>query len=74
MLLTNRWIRCDEAFRIGLVNRVVPKGEHVTAAIEMAGKIASFRPGAVRRAKQAIMRGIDLPLNEGLEMERRLVI
>ena len=74
MLLTNRWITCDEAFRFGLVNRVVPKGGHVKAAEIIAGKIASFSPEAVRRAKRAIAKGIDLPLNEGLEMERRLVI
>jgi enoyl-CoA hydratase/carnithine racemase len=74
MLLTNRWIRSDEAFRIGLVNRIVPKGEHVKVAEAVAQKIASHSPDAVKRAKQAILRGVDLPLHEGLEMERRLVL
>lgn len=74
MLLTDRWIACDEALRIGFVNRMVPKGEHVKAAEEMARKIASFNPEAVKRSKQAIVRGVDLSLAEGLEMEQRFVI
>ena len=74
MLLTSRWLSCEEAFRIGLINRMVPKGQHLKAAEEMAGKIASFEPNVVRQAKQAIMRGLDLPLAEGLETEQRLVI
>ena len=74
MLLTNRWLSCKEALRINLINRMVPKGEHVKAAEEMAGKIAKLNPNVVRQAKQAIMRGLDLPLTEGLETEQRLVI
>ncbi|MGV8057329.1 MAG: enoyl-CoA hydratase/isomerase family protein [Smithellaceae bacterium] len=74
MLLTDRWIACDEAFRIGFVNRVVAKGEHVKSAEEIARKIASFNPEAVKRSKQAIARGADLSLTEGLEMEQRFVI
>ena len=74
MLLTNRWIPADEAYRFGLVNRVVPKGEHIKTAEEMARKIASFDPEAVRRAKEAITRGIDMSLQEGLELEKRLIL
>jgi enoyl-CoA hydratase len=74
MLLTNRWIPCDEAYRFGLVNRMVPKGEHARTAGEMAHKIASFDPHAVRRAKEAIIRGIDMSLQEGLELEKRLIL
>jgi enoyl-CoA hydratase/carnithine racemase len=74
MLLTNRWIPADEAYQFGLVNRVVPKGEHVKAAEEMARKIASFNPEAVRNAKEAITRGIDMPLQDGLELEKRLIL
>lgn len=74
MLLADRWIACDEALRIGFINRMTLQGEQVKAAEEMARKIASFNPEAVRRSKQAIARGIDLPLAEGLEMEQRFVI
>jgi enoyl-CoA hydratase/carnithine racemase len=74
MLLTNRWIPADEAYRFGLVNRIVPKGEQIKATEEMALRIASFDPEAVRRAKEAITKGLDMSLQEGLELERRLVL
>ena len=74
MLLTNRWIPADEAHRFGLVNKVVPKGEHVKTAEEIALRIASFYPEAVRRAKEAITKGLDMSLQEGLELERRLTL
>jgi enoyl-CoA hydratase/carnithine racemase len=74
MLLTNRWIPCDEAYSFGLVNRIVPKGEHIKVADEMALKIASFDPHAVRRAKEAVIKGIDMSLQQGLELERRLTL
>jgi enoyl-CoA hydratase/carnithine racemase len=74
MLLTNRWIPCDEAYRFGLVNRMVPKGDHVKAADEMALKIASFDPHTVRLAKEAIIKGNDMSLQEGLELEKRLIL
>ena len=74
MLLTNRWIPADEAHRFGLVNKVVPKGEHLNTAEEMALRIASFDPEAVRMAKEAITKGIDMSLQEGLELEKRLIL
>jgi enoyl-CoA hydratase len=72
MLLTSRWIDAAEARRIHLVNRVVPAANLTKVALEMAERIASHDPGAVRFAKQAMVRGLDMPLTEGLEMERRL--
>ncbi len=74
MLLTNRWIPADEAYQFGLVNQVVSKGKHVKTAEEMALKIASFNPDAVKRAKEAITRGIDMSLQDGLELEKRLTL
>lgn len=74
MLLTNRWIPAGEAYQFGLVNKVVPKGEHVKTAEDMAIKIASFDPEAVRRAKEAITKGIDMSLQDGLELEKRLIL
>ena len=72
MLLTSRWLTSGEAFQFGLVNRVVPKDELLDTAVELAKKIASYDPMAVRNAKQAVVRGSDLPLTEGLDLERRL--
>ena len=72
MLFTGRRIGADEAYEIGLVNRVVPKDKLLSTVEDMARKIASFDPMAIRYAKQAVVRGLDLPLAEGLELERRL--
>jgi len=72
MLLTNRWIDANEALKIGLVNRVVEKDKLIKTAEEMAGTIASHDPHAVRNAKQAVIRGLGLPLAEGLDLEKRL--
>lgn len=72
MLLTNRWVGAEEALRIGLVNRVVPKGQLLESTEEIAKKIASHDPVAVRYAKQAVVRGLELPLDEGLDLEKRL--
>ena len=72
MLLTNRWITSEHAYDIGLVNQVVPIERLLEHAEELAGKIASYHPLAVRNAKQAVTRGLDLPLVEGLALEKRL--
>jgi enoyl-CoA hydratase len=72
MLLTNRWIGAEEANLFGLVNRVVPKEELLRAVEEMAKKIASYDPAAVRSAKEALVRGMDMSLQEGLELEKLL--
>jgi len=72
MLLTNRWIGADEAFQFGLVNRVVPKGELLQTAVDMAKRIASHDPSAVRSAKEAVVRGMDMSLQDGLNLEKIL--
>jgi enoyl-CoA hydratase/carnithine racemase len=72
LLLTSRWVSSEEAYRIGLVNGVVPKDKLFQTAEEMAGKIASYHPMAVRNAKQAVTRGLDLSLTEGLDLEKKL--
>jgi enoyl-CoA hydratase/carnithine racemase len=72
MILTSDWMDAEAAFKAGLVNRVVPKAKLYETTDEIAQKIASFNPVAVRYAKQAVVRGLDMPLQEGLELERRL--
>ena len=72
MLLTNRWVNGKEAYEMGLVNQVVPKDQLLPAAEKMASQIASYDPRAVRAAKQAVVRGLEMSLTEGLELERRL--
>ena len=72
MLLTSRWVDAQEAHQIQLVNRVVPREKLLESAKEMAEKIASHDPAAIRSAKQAVVRGLDLPLTEGLRLEKVL--
>ena len=72
VLLSGRWLRADEAKRLKLVNRVVPRKELVAEAEKLARKIAGFDPVAVAGAKQAVVRGLDLSLREGLRLEARL--
>lgn len=72
MLLTNRWMTSAEAHRIGLVNRVVPRDKLLKTAGDLAMKIASLDPLAVRSAKQAVVRGMDMSLADGLNLEKLL--
>jgi enoyl-CoA hydratase len=72
MLLTGRRINSDEAYQCGLVSRVVPKHELLSAVDDVALKVASFDQSAVQRAKEAVLRGLDLSLPDGLDLEKRL--
>jgi len=72
ILLSGRWLKADEAHRLKLVNRVVPRKELFNQAERLAERIAGFDPVAVASAKQAITRGLDLSLEQGLELEARL--
>ncbi|MBA7579198.1 MAG: hypothetical protein GH159_04605 [Dehalococcoidia bacterium] len=72
ILLSGRWVKAEEARRLKLVSRVLPKKELIPAAERLAEKIAGFNPLAVACAKQAVTRGLDLSLNQGLELEARL--
>lgn len=72
MLLTGRWLKADEAYRLKLVNRVVPRAILLPTVEEMASKIAGYDPSAVSAAKQAVVRGLDLTLEQGLELGAKL--
>lgn len=72
MLLAGRRLDAREALASGLVNRVVPREALLKEAMALAGKIASLPSLAVRYVKEAITRGADLSLDEGLDLERRL--
>ena len=73
MLFTGKPIDAQEAYRIGLVNKVVPLAQLMTAANEMAEMICRPAPLAVRAAKQAMMQGLYLSLENGLELEKTLM-
>ncbi len=72
MLLTGRWVSAAEACRLGLVNRLVPRKDLLPAAEELASRIKAFHPLAITCAKEAITRGLDLSLEQGLELEAKL--
>jgi enoyl-CoA hydratase len=72
MLLTNRWVDADEAAAAGLVNRVVAKTSLIGMVEQIARKIASLNPLAVRYVKQAVVRGMELSLSDGLNVEKLL--
>lgn len=72
MLLANRRLSGDEAHRYGLVSRVVPRQKLYATVDEVARQIAAYEPAAVRCAKLAVMKGLDMSLEQGLDLEKRL--
>ena len=72
MLLTGRRIDAREALQIKLVNRVVPPDRLMETARGMAEKIAACDPDVIKGIKQAVWRGLDLSLAQGLDLEKRL--
>ena len=71
LILTGRSIDAREAEAHGLVTSVVPADETVPKALELGARIASMPPVAVMAAKAAVNRAEELPLEAGLEFERR---
>ena len=72
MILTGDVIDAQEALRIGLVNRVVPQGDVSKVAMELANDMVSKSPVSTRYAKEAICKGMDLSLEQGLRLEADL--
>jgi len=72
LLFTGEPIDAQEAYRIGLVNEVVPAEELMTKAKDWAEKICKVGPLAVRAAKEAMIRGGDMSLEDGLRLEDSL--
>jgi enoyl-CoA hydratase len=72
LICTGDRIGAAEAERIGLVNKVVPADQLMPAAEEMARKIMSRGPLAIRAAIEAVMRGSEMPFEEGQFLEATL--
>jgi enoyl-CoA hydratase len=72
MILTGARLRPDEALRIGLVERVVPAADALTHTAELARTLAARAPVALRYAKEAVVKGLELPLADGLRLENDL--
>ncbi|MFO7962626.1 MAG: enoyl-CoA hydratase/isomerase family protein [Desulfobacterales bacterium] len=72
MTLTNRWIDAKAALKASLVNRVVPENMLYTTVDKLADGISLHHYTTVKAVKEAINRGMDLPLSEGLDLEDRI--
>ena len=69
MILTARWVEAEEALDIGLINRIAPKGKLMETAIEVAEQIIRNGPIAITQAKYVINRGLEMTLEEALQLE-----
>ncbi len=74
IILTGRPVDAHEAYRTGLVNRLVPRGEVMGEAEKMAKEMASKGPIALRYIKEAITKGMDMTLEQGLRLEADLYL
>jgi enoyl-CoA hydratase/carnithine racemase len=74
LLLTAAEIDASEALRIGLVTEVTPAGGAIDAARAVALRIAERGPVATRFAKEAAVRGLELPLQQALRLEHDLTV
>ena len=72
MMLTGELVGAAEALRMGLVNEVVPAAELMRRGEAIAKEIAQVAPLAVEACLEAVHRGTDLPLEDGLEVEAEI--
>ena len=69
ILLMAKFIDAQEAYRMGLINKVVARDQLMSTAKEWAGTIAQAAPLGVRAAKEAMIRGYDMTLEQGFKLE-----
>ena len=72
MLLTGKVVDAAEALRIGLVHQVVPPSEIAERVENVAAALASLAPVAARYAKEAVLKGMDMTLEQGMRLEMDL--
>ena len=73
MMLTGETVSPEEAYQLGLVNKLFPAETLFEETEAYARKVASGASIAIGKIKQAVYQGIDLPLNEALALERGLI-
>jgi len=71
IIFTGRFVKAEEALRIGLVDKVVPADQVYDEAMKWAAQFAKAASYAVRAAKESIDRGLEVDLETGLEIERQ---
>ncbi len=72
LIFTGERVGAEEAYQLGLVDRVVPPAGLMDAAYELAASLAGKAPRALALVKAAVNGGLDLPLDEGLKLEADL--
>lgn len=72
LILTGRGVGGDEALEMGLVNRLVPKGAALDAAIALARELAALPPRCLRSDRRSAYEQWDLPFDEALARETEL--
>lgn len=72
LLLTGRPLTAAEALKIGLLNSLTPSEDLHNAALNLALSIAEAAPIATRFIKEAVLKGLDMPLPQGLNLEADL--
>jgi enoyl-CoA hydratase/carnithine racemase len=70
VLLAGKQISAQEAYRMGLVNEVVPAAELMTAAEHWAGDILEASPLSVRLTKEAALAGLNMPIEEAMQADQ----
>lgn len=71
LIFTARKIDAEEAFELGIVNKVVERSQLMAAAVELAEEIMKNAPLAVTQAKYAIQHGSNVDLKTGLSIESK---
>jgi enoyl-CoA hydratase/carnithine racemase len=71
LIFTGRFVKADEALAMGLVDKVVPAEAVYSEAVAWAGQFTRGAALALRAAKEAIDRGIEVDIDTGLEIERQ---
>ena len=74
LIITGRRFDVNEAYRIGLVNEIVPNDKVMDRARELAKSICELPQGAIRSDKESIMRGVGRTLEERLRIEAEMVL
>jgi enoyl-CoA hydratase len=72
MMLTGKTVGAEEALQFGLINRIAPAGELLAEGQALATEIAQLAPLAIRACLEAVNKGAELPLTEGLVLEAKL--
>jgi len=71
LLMTGRMFGAQEAFAMGVVSEMTPKGEALKRALDIANEIASMPPISVRQIKEIVNEGLNAPLDTALMLERK---